>query len=428
MEINQEISLNTELPLQSVQDFVMHWEVNEHAGLELNGILEQGSWDTVRSKGYVGTEITVLLADTIAKNGDGVLFRGLIQDVKLTQNHGVGMVHLEAVSASARLDKDDQRMCRSFQDPSLTYSDVARQIAGMGNGSVICTTERTNIAKPVICYKETIWGFLKRLASHQGSFLIADIKTGRPNLWFGMRAGRQIEVGLDDWQTGVRIQKRYGKYGKNKILKTYQIKCRSSYSLGDWIMEAGKKFVISAAEARLERGDIEFSYHMAADGIGKEAYHNDVLTGASLWGTVEEARDETVRVTFDMDGEEGTWFYPWRPETGNALYAMPEVGAKVAVYFMNHKEGSGIAVRCSGQPPKDQKPKDKSMTTPANGKAELFTGSLNVKKEKNQMEWNDSSRIGFSGSQIAIEANGKVKFRAKQLSLNAESEIKATTE
>ena len=47
MEINQEISLETELPFQSVQDFTMNWEINEHAWLELNGILRQDHWDKV---------------------------------------------------------------------------------------------------------------------------------------------------------------------------------------------------------------------------------------------------------------------------------------------------------------------------------------------------------------------------------------------
>lgn len=428
MEINHEISLKTELPVQTVQDFVLHWEINEHARFELNGILKNGCEDTVWRRDYIGTEITVTLADTIGQNGNDVLFRGVLQDVKLIRNHGVGLVRLEAASASIMLDDDSQRLCRSFQDPSLNYSDVAKQTAGMGNGSVICTTERKKIEKPVICYKETIWGFLKRLASRQESFLIADIKTGRPNLWFGMRAGKQIDAVLNNW-TGIGIQKQYGKKGNSKTVKTYYIECRACYSLGDWTMDHGKKLVIYASEARLEKGDIAFAYYLAADSdITKEMYCNDVFTGMSLWGTVEETKDETLRVTFDIDGEVGTWFYPWRPETGNAMYAMPEVGSKVAVYFMNHEEGSGIAVRCSGQPPENQKPADKSMKTPANGKAELFTSSLNIGKDKEQMEINDSSNISFSGSRIAVEADGKVKLRAKQISLNAASEIKAITE
>ena len=429
MKINQEISLETELPLQSVQDFTMYWEINEHAGLELNGILNNGSGETVRRQDYVGTEITVMLADTIERDGNGVLFRGLIQEMKLRWNHGVVIAHVEAASASIKLDKDTRRLCRSFQNPSLTYYDVAKRMMDIGEGSVICTTEKKKIEKPLICYKETIWEFLKRIASHQSSFLIPDIKTGRTNLWFGMRSGKQIEADLTNGQNCVGIKKKYSKNGKNKAIKTYSLECRASYALGDWAADRGEKLVIYAVKARMDKGDILFTYQMASDrDIRKEIYYNEAFTGRSLWGTVEEGKGETLRVTFDMDGEEGKWFYPWRPETGNALYAMPESGAKVSVYFMNHDEGSGIAVRCSGQPPENQKPKDKSMITFKKGKIELFTGSLNIRNGKDRMALNDSSNISFSSDRIEIETNGKVKLKAKQISLEAASEIKATTE
>lgn len=148
----------------------------------------------------------------------------------------------------------------------------------------------------------------------------------------------------------------------------------------------------------------------------------------SLWGTVEEAKNEAVRVTFDMDGDEGKWFYPWRPETGNALYAMPEEGAKVAVCFLNHEEGAGIAIRCLGESPENPKPKDKSMATPEGAKIGLFTSSLNISKKEETMELNDSDTICFDGGQFEIEAAGKVKIKAEQVLLNAASEIKATTE
>lgn len=429
MKINQEISLETELPIQSVQNFVMHWEINEHASLELNGIIENDCGATVWGLDYVGTKISVILADTIEQYGTNVLFCGLVQEISLFWNHGVGMLHVEAASASIKLDKDNQRLCRPFQNPSLSYSDVAKQMMDMGEGSVICTTEKMKIGKPIICYQETIWGFLKRIASHQNSFLIPDIRTGRPNLWFGMRSGKQIEVNLADCQVSVGIRKQYGKTKIGRDVKSYGIESRANYALGDWIIDDGEKLVIYAVNVRMDKGDIAFSYQMASErDIRKKLYYNEAFTGMSLWGTVEEVKDEKLSVTFDMDGVKGDWFYPWRPETGNAMYAMPESGAKVALYFMNHDEGTGIAVRCLGQPPENQKPKDKSMVIPADGKAELFAGSLNIRKGKDSMALSDSSNISFNGGKIEVEANGKIKIQAKQILLNAASEIKATTE
>lgn len=429
MDINQELSLTTELPLQSVQVWETHWELNEHAGLTLTGILENGCGEDVWRQNYIGTEITVSMADTVETDGDGVLFRGLIREASLIRDCGVAMARVEAVSASVKLDENGQKQCRSFQNASLSYSDVARQMADAGHGKVICTTEKQKIGKPLICYQETIWGFLKRIASYQNSFLIPDLKTGRPNLWLGMRSGKQIGTDLNDSQTEVVIKKQYTQKGKGKAVKTVGLESRTPYSLGDWMLWQGEKVVICKAKAQFKQGELTFSYGLSAErDMRTEAFYNEELTGLSLWGTVKEAKEEKVRIMFDIDGEEGDWFYPWRPETGNALYAMPEIGARTAVYFMNHEEGSGTAIRCSGKPPENREPGDKSAATPEEGKAELLTGSLNIIKETNKMELMDSSSINLGGGQIEIEGNGKVKMRAKRISLSAASEIKATTE
>ena len=37
MEINQEMSLETEIPFQSVTDLRLHWEVGQHATMGLYG-------------------------------------------------------------------------------------------------------------------------------------------------------------------------------------------------------------------------------------------------------------------------------------------------------------------------------------------------------------------------------------------------------
>lgn len=429
MKINQEISLETELPIRSVQDFFMCWEINEHADLKLDGILEHDSWDSVRKQDFISTEFAVTLNHIMEQNEPVVLFRGLIQDIRLFWNHGVAMVHVIAISGSVKLDAKNQRVCRSFQNPVLNYSDVARQIVKMGNGSVICTTGKNEIQRPYICYQETIWEFLKRLASCQGSCIMPDIKTGRPNLWFGLRTGEQIKTNLSDCKTSLNIQKRYGNNEKGSIKKTYCMECRESYSLGDWMIERGEKFVICAKKAQLSKGELIFIYQLVSEkNISNETYCNDAFTGLSLQGVVEEADHETIRLRFDMDGETGVWSYPWRPETGNGLYAMPEIGAKAAIFFMNHDESSGIAVRCIGLPSDKRKAEDKSLAAPKGGKIELFTGSLNMQKKEEKMGLDDSGSINFSGGRIEFKAYGKVKLKAAQIALSAASEIKAATE
>lgn len=78
-------------------------------------------------------------------------------------------------------------------------------------------------------------------------------------------------------------------------------------------------------------------------------FYNDIVSGMSLLGEVAKDDKEVVYVKLDIDeGEGGTYPYPFRPETGNMMYCMPQVGTKVSLYFPNCDEknamvGKGIS-------------------------------------------------------------------------------------
>lgn len=55
---------------------------------------------------------------------------------------------------------------------------------------------------------------------------------------------------------------------------------------------------------------------------------------------------EQVYVRLDIDDKTGVYPFPWYPETGNGLYAMPEKGSKAELYFVGADETVAIAVRC----------------------------------------------------------------------------------
>ncbi|MCI8957676.1 MAG: hypothetical protein HFG62_00865 [Lachnospiraceae bacterium] len=428
MKINARTSLD--IPIQSIQEFELYWKINDHAQMMLQGILEDHCDSVVWQRNYCGSGITIHLVNEQEEDrNEGIFFDGLIQNVTLTKGYEADTVCMKAGSASIKLDEEAQVKYKSFQDPSERYSDVARCACGMLGSRVIYTAKNPALGKPVICYKETVWKFLMRLASYQESYLIPDIKTGHSNLWLGMREGQNIQENVSDMDIKVEIKKRYMGQENGKGRVVYILRSRNFYSLGDWLWINERKCVVFELVARLEAGELWFTYKLSSiEDIKTEPYYLNELIGMNLWGTVEEAENEAVRVTFDMDEDEGKWFYPWRPENGNALYAMPEKGAKVAVCFLNHEEGSGIAIRCLGEPPKNQKPKDKSMTTPEEAKIELFTSSLNISKKEETMALKDSNSIRFGGGQIEIEAAGKVIIKAEQIFLNAASEIKATVE
>lgn len=428
MRIDYKTSLP--MPIQSIQNFSLCWEINDHARVKLWGILERNCNDFLERQNYSGSGISIYLVnEEDGERNNEPLFQGIIQEVCMTKIHSVREICIHAASASVKLDEKAQEKYCSFQDISMRYSDMAKQMAEMAGGRVIYTAEDSPIQKPIICYQETIWEFLKRIASHKKSYLIPDIKTGNSNLWVGMRKGKEIQEELSAADIKVVVKKKYTAKEDGKAKMIYYLQSRSYYPLGDWAELQGRKYIIFELKAEIDKGELWFSYKLSpAYDIETEMYYHEKITGMSLEGTVEETRNEEVRVSFVADKCEGKWFFPWKPETGNTLYAVPEVGAKVMVYFMNHEESSGIAIRCISEKEEKYQLQNKFVATPEGGRVELLSSGLNITKKGEVMELSDSSAVYFGGGKVEIEADGKVKFNAKQILFDAAGEIKATAE
>ena len=83
-------------------------------------------------------------------------------------------VYLEAKSASCMLDK--RRESQSFQNVENTYAKTVKEAIQQSGGQVICTAGKENkMETPLICYGETVWEFVMRLASYLGTCVIPDI-------------------------------------------------------------------------------------------------------------------------------------------------------------------------------------------------------------------------------------------------------------
>lgn len=69
----------------------------------------------------------------------------------------------------------------------------------------------------------------------------------------------------------------------------------------------------------------------------------------TLLGEVLETSRETLKLKLDIDegwNPGGPYPYTWRPETGNFMYCMPQVGTRVSLYCPNYDEKTAIAVNC----------------------------------------------------------------------------------
>ncbi|SET56962.1 hypothetical protein [Lacrimispora sphenoides] len=423
IRINQEISLETEIPFLSIQEFFMTWEINKHSEVNISGII-RSSTNRLLNHDYSQGEIKLIMAGNEMEEASKVLFCGLVETFDWKYSHGVTHMMVKAISASVQLD--EKKTSCTFQNSNKTYAEVARDMSNLVNGKVISTTGNEKIEKPVICYKETIWEFEKRMASLQSSYIISDVVTGRPNIWFGMRRGEEINEKDPDLK--VEIKKNYADGEKGRAIRRYCMESRISYSLGDWLLIYEKKCVIYKKIVRLEHGETRFVYWLSEEkDLKTEPYYNSRFTGMGLIGTIEKTNKETFRIRFDMDNKRGDYSYTWRPESGNSLYAMPEEGSKVEVQFMNHDEKQGIGVRCLHSLKNQDANTENKLFETSEVKIGLFNDSIELATSEESLNILDDSVIDIEGDNLAIKSSGKVKLYAKNIRLSASTEVKALT-
>lgn len=413
MTILENLLIETEVPLKQVEDFQFLWCLDEHADFRLKGVLDFNRSDSVHSRNYRDKTIKV-------RYQGEQLFCGVILKTRFHMERGVWYVELWAVSASVKLDVELHR--EMFQDVSLTYKQMMQQFVSSASGNVICTVGAEPLRKPLICYEETVWQYAKRMASHFHTHVIADINTGRPNFWFGLRRGDSIkEHGLYCEQ--IELEKPIN--GQRNRL-SYKMRGGEDYLLCDRLWIEDGWHTIYEKRACLERGEVVFSYMAAEErSIDSAIQYQENITGLSLKGTVEKTKAEQVYISLDIDGKSGEYPFPWYPETGTGLYAMPETGAKAEIYFMGADEREVIAIRC----------RDTEKTECDEKKLELPDGAVmlmnasGIKLEKNNRMVLSDSKIDFSGDKaIEITASGKVKISGKIVEVNAVNEIKYVTE
>lgn len=192
--INESLQISTTIPMDHVTRFQIQWRINAHASLHLEGELSYEE-SIVCQNGYF-TGSSVIIRHRSAQQ-EHILFNGIIKKIVFLMDGGVSRIHIEAISASWKLDQ--RRVNCSFQDKEMTYAALAQHIADRAGAEVItlCGKE-TMLSGALIQYMETDWEFLKRVASHLNKFLVCDIVTGRPAFWFGMRKGNQVTIAIEE--------------------------------------------------------------------------------------------------------------------------------------------------------------------------------------------------------------------------------------
>lgn len=379
-------SIWLELPYEIVQiaDVKMKEEMNCHAYLQIQAVIADETQEEI---------INLSVGQEPVKAGflgsDAPFFSGSVADVSCFYEKGQMMIGLTARSETGKWDIVRKR--RSFQNLDYTYRDIISQVLAAYPGAEWIPQVDTSIKIPglILQYDETDWEFLCRLASHFGTFLMAEPSGGTGRFYFGLP---DINNGTCVSAQAYRIAQqmdRYQSYTENvgdMILQNnleWVITGREPCCLGEQV--TWNQVACQITQVTMETAGAELWYTCRlgrSEGVRSVFYGNQRISGLSLPATIKERKGNCLRVHFSIDPtyQPGNLvYYTFAIET-TSWYCMPEEGSLVHIYFQNWDETSGIAVHAmrmsggSGSVSAKGAVGDKSFST-VDGKAMQFTAS-----------------------------------------------------
>ncbi|MEK4429117.1 contractile injection system protein, VgrG/Pvc8 family [Paenibacillus sp. FSL M7-0802] len=183
------VELLSKVPLQTMTDIRIERRLGDHVRLVVSGIVPEE-----KQERFMELESEAEPVEVIEKDKDGqrlrTLFHGQMTRITLKQVHGIHYVQLEAISHTIRLDV--RPVTRSFQDHTMTYGQLLKQVlTGYTGADVIDTVSGgAQLGALTLQYRETDWAFLKRMASRFGAVLVPEAAADSPKFWFGIPEGR----------------------------------------------------------------------------------------------------------------------------------------------------------------------------------------------------------------------------------------------
>lgn len=329
----------------SILDMKIQAEINEHASLVLECIIEKNKVSEYTSKAALKEKI-------LLKESDTVLFCGYIKSVKCQVNEKYAQMTLYANSGSWLIDQE--KKTQSYQDTTESYQTI------MQGKADCCFFEKAEpIKNLVVQYQETDWEFIKRLASKFHLYLYPDMTAAGTQIQCGVNKNPVLkEIPVLDVTIKKEIQ-------KNNIAKENGLSNRNSEDalcyylesdtfckIGDAISYNGKKLYISALECHMEQA----GFHAVYCGKTKAAleclpeYLYD-MPGAALEGKVIAVEGEKVKVHLAVDKQqqkEKAYWFPFSTmqsaADGSGWYYMPELGDSVKVCIPGWEEQGAFAV------------------------------------------------------------------------------------
>lgn len=416
----------------TVQECNIHERYGEHTRAELAC--------TVR-----GEEARAVFSDTgknsleIYSIGEGgreeALFAGLILHTELKEEGRYARLSLQAVSNTWLMDVE--RKSRSFQDITLTYQDIAREITGEYGADMQWNLPDRPIGSPLIQYRETDYRFLKRIFSHLKGDIVSVDTARKTCLLAGLGKGKDAgSLNLKEHAYSIipyRDDKRTGQSGQESQIG-YLVEGRDRVKVGDTVRTGGREYQAMETETFFLQNILHCNYRIfPRKCFNRERVPAYGLRGVSLTGKVIRTGREMVRLHLDIDREQEVsraYDFPWKPITGNLFYCMPEEGTRAALYFGKEEEGSGaviLNIRENGEYCGETADYHDRYFTSRNHKRMYLKpsemGLLNRTDQNAEIAFKDSASVQVQTShKISVLAEGQVELKGRNVTIETPRE------
>lgn len=398
------------LEVQTVLDMKIKAQINEHASLEVECIVEKSRVSEYMAKAELKEKI-------LLKESDTILFCGYMESAKCQVNEKYAQMTIYAKSGSVLMDQE--KKSKSYQDVTETYQSIMKQKA-----EVSFYEKAKPLGNLVVQYQETDWEFIKRLASKFHLYVYPDMTAKGTKVQCGVdknRAAKEISV-LD-----VTIKK---EIRKNNIAKEnglsqrisadaccYYLESDEFCQVGDAILYDGKKLYISGLECHMEQAGFHGVYcaktKAALECLPIYLYN---MPGAALEGKVIAVEGEKVKVHLAVDQQqpkEKAYWFPFSTmqssADGSGWYYMPELGDSVKVCIPGWEEQGAFAVSAvstyQGNDGTQDRMSDtniKYMQNPSGKQIKLAPDSIKAEG-------------GAGASDFQMDTNGNIILESKKL-------------
>ncbi|MEC0184393.1 NlpC/P60 family protein [Paenibacillus peoriae] len=427
------IRVNAPYEIVRLLDFKLTQKVNAHGKVYITALIPDE--DHAKYDGLAYAEDVLEVYETDEDQGAVSIFKGIVTNICIGFKNGVYHMYLEAASFTYLLDQQPKN--RSFQNGNWTYYQLFRELVdAYPHGDFIDLRDSDNkLDGFTIQYRETDWEFLKRMASHLQTGLIAEITSVFPRLWVGT-SKEQVKGELH----GINFTLQKTKSGSRYIYA--EVEDTKRFELGDVVVFQRKHWIIDQIHAEMKQGVMTYDYALVPEaGIPREVIHNRFIQGASIEGKVIDldSEGEAVKLHLSVDAlqskAEGCWFSYPTMYTGDGIgwHCMPELGDHVHLYFPSSNERDAHVIQSlrkrDHKGDEISKPERKLFHTKTQKIARFDDKEVafSTQKEKILVRLNPASGIHvYSHHDLTFHADTDLVLHGKKVQMTATRELSLT--